>query len=216
MDRVIQRNLQSCKSKASAVTASTLPYFIRYASYTAEYLEARIDAAETSWFLLLTKYDVDTGSQMSAHKHLRETSERTRQTLGAAQASKGVALGAEVPKALGELLQEVKQVFAVDESLLDRVRPKISDDDIDTIENKEKTRRIGMMKKDGHLWCATYFMRSLTTRERELFPPGVPGMAKSAMMMAGNWQFSRLVMILLIWNVIFIICHREFQFAPEM
>lgn len=192
-DRVISRNLQSCMRKAGTVTPSTLAYFIRYALYTTEFLESRIDATEKSWFPLLTKYDHDLSKRSEEHRHLRQTSLRARETLERVKSSKNANLGEDVPKVLAELWEELKQVFDTDRALLDKVGSKVSSEDMDRIEQEEKSRRLGMMKKDGHLWCATYLMRSLTAKEREQFPPGVPNMAKSAMMMAGNWQFSRSV-----------------------
>ncbi|KIN06901.1 hypothetical protein OIDMADRAFT_15951 [Oidiodendron maius Zn] len=190
-DRVISRSLQSCISKAGTVTPSTRSYFIRYASYTIEFLESRLDATEQSWLPLLSKYDRDLSARAEVYKHLRQSSQRTHETLNLANTSKSEQLGENIPKVLTELWKELEPVFDTDVVLLNKIRAKVSSEDIMKIEEEEKRRRLGMMKTNGHLWCATYLMRSLTPEEREQFPPGVPNMAKSAMLIAGNWQFSR-------------------------
>ncbi|KAH8807448.1 hypothetical protein F5884DRAFT_857028 [Xylogone sp. PMI_703] len=199
-DRVISRSLQSCISKASSVTSSTRRWFIRYASYTIDFLDSRLEATERSWLPLLSKYDQELSSRAQVYQQLRQSSERARQTLKRADASSSDAdLKEAVPKQLSELWQELKPVFDADGAIFNRISSKASPEDVEKLEDEEKKRRLAMMKKDGHLWCATYLMRSLTPEEREIFPPGVPNMAKSAMLMAGNWQFSR-----------------EFKFAPDM
>lgn len=200
-DRVITRSLQSCVNKASTVKPSTRPYFTRYASYALELLESRLDATEKSWFPVLSKYDGDFGERAKAHyPQLREATRRARETLlpqqqGDSKTTAAVAGGEEdrVPKVLAALWGELEPVLRGEQALLGKVGASVSAEDRSALEEEDKRRRLALMKKDGHLWCAAYTMRSLTPKERESFPPGVPGLAKSAMLTAGNWQFSRLV-----------------------
>ncbi|KAF5643197.1 sterigmatocystin 8-O-methyltransferase [Fusarium sp. NRRL 52700] len=173
-------------------------YFIRYALYAIDLLESRLDAADSSWFPLLGKYNQELSKREEVHNQLRETCRKASETLHTAREAKDAKVGDNVPKVLTKLWKEAEPALNDEAALLDSIGPKVLQEDLVTIEEEDKLRRLALMKKDGHLWCATYLMRCLTAEERQHFPPGVPGIAKSAMLAAGNWQFSR-----------------EFQFAPS-
>lgn len=217
-DKVISRSLQSCITKAHTINSSTRAYFIRYASFAIELLESRLDATDQSWFPLLSKYDQEVGGRAKAHEDLRRASKLARDSLREAKYSEAASPGDNVSKALAALWSELEPVLTAETALLSKIEPRVSQEDTEKLEEEFKKRRLGMMKKDGHLWCATYLMRSLTAEEREHFPPGVPSMAKSVMLMTGNWQFSRLVVIAAydFCGHPLIFPRREFQFAPQV
>jgi hypothetical protein len=200
-DIVISRNLQSCIKKAHTVNSSTKASFIRYASYAIELLDSRLDATEESWFPLLSKYNQEFGERAKAHEDLRQTSQWARETLHMVKDSKSADLRDDMPKALAKLWEEFEPIFNAEAALLNKIWPEVSREDMNRLEEEDKKRRLALMKKDGHLWCATYMMRSLTAEEREQFPPGVPNMAKSAMLMAGNWKFSKLAAAMIVMSL---------------
>ncbi|KAG9499233.1 hypothetical protein J7337_010052 [Fusarium musae] len=173
-------------------------YFIRYALYTISLLESRLDAADNSWFPLLSKYDEELDKREEVHSQLRQTCHKASEILKIARESKDAQFRDNVPKVLTKLWKEVEPTFDAEAALLNGIGPKVLQEDLGCIEEEDKISRLALMKKDGHLWCATYLMRSLTVEERQQFPPGVPYIAKSAMLAAGNCKFSR-----------------EFQFAPS-
>ncbi|KAF4341596.1 sterigmatocystin 8-O-methyltransferase [Fusarium beomiforme] len=181
-DKVISRSLQSCVTKSSTVDPSTQDYFIRYALYAIGLLESRLDAADNSWFPLLSKYNQELEKRETAHNRVRQTCYLASETLHMALDSKDARFGDIVPKVLAKLCEEVEPVFNDEAALLNNIGPKVSREDLYSLEKEDKERRLGLMKKDGHLWCATYLMRSLTAEEREQFPPGVPDMAKTAIL----------------------------------
>ncbi|SCV57109.1 uncharacterized protein FFB14_14971 [Fusarium fujikuroi] len=197
-DKVISRSLKSCVTKASAVDLSTREYFVRYALYAIGLLESRLDAADNSWFPLLSKYNQKLDKRGEVHNQLRQTCRQATDTLHKAREAKDANFGDNVSKLLIKLWNEVEPTFNDEAALLNSIGPKVLQEDLSIIEEEDKIRRLAMMKKDGHLWCATYLLRCLTVEERQQFPPGVPNIAKSAMLVAGNWKFSR-----------------EFQFAPS-
>ena len=192
-DRVISRSLQSCAKKAHTVDSSTRPYFVRYASFAIELLQSRLDATEKTWFPLLSKYDIKLGERCGAHEALRRTAKQALETLRQEGSSNNKNFEADLSQVLTTLSRELEPVITTETALLEKIGPNIVREDIGKLEEEDKKRRLGLMKKDGHLWCATYLMRSLTAEERGKFLPGIPNVAKSAMLMAGNWQFSRLV-----------------------
>ncbi|KAF5241938.1 hypothetical protein FANTH_8898 [Fusarium anthophilum] len=197
-DKVISRSLQSCIANSSAVDLSTKEYFIRYTLYAIGLLESRLDAADSSWFPLLSKYNQELDKREEVHNQLRQTCRKATDTLYMAREAKDANFGDNVSKVLTRLWNEVEPALGDEAALLNSIGPKVLQEDLSIIEEEDKIRRLALMKKDGHLWCATYLMRCLTVEERQQFPPGVPGIAKSAMLAAGNWKFSR-----------------EFQFAPS-
>jgi hypothetical protein len=105
--------------------------------------------------------------------------------------SKSVDLGDDMLKPLGKLWEEFEPILDTETTLLNKVWSEVSREDVNRLEEEDKKRRLALMKKHGHLWCATYMMRSLTSEERERFPPSIPNMAKSTILMAGSWKFSK-------------------------
>jgi hypothetical protein len=215
-DRVISRSVLSCVEKAHSVNKTTRAYFTRYASYAIDLLESRLDAAEQSWFPRLSEYDQELSERTKSYEHLRQTCRSTREALNEANSDKAAGMQGRVTEALRTLWDELEPVLTAETTLLSKIGPRVSTEDVEQLEEEDKKRRVGMMKKDGHLWCATYLMRCLSAEEREQFPPGVPNMAKSAMLMAGNWQFSRSVATTQDLQHPILTSTREFQFAPRV
>lgn len=173
------------------MNSSTKASFIRYASYAIELLDSRLDTSDKSWFPFLNKYNQELSELVKAHEDLRQTSQWARATLNTVRESKSVDLGDDVLKLLGKLWEKFERILDTETALLNKVWSKASREDVNRLEEEDKKRRLALMKKYGHLWCATYMMRSLTSGEREHFPPGIPDMAKSTILIAGSWKFSK-------------------------
>lgn len=159
-------------------------------------LEDQLDATDTIWFPTFAKYNSRFGQQMAAHEALKPKIQELKLLLPSKE--KPVSLE-QLPKeqisnGFRELHDLVNHEYDKEEEMSNSLGHRVPIEEIQKLEKQQGARRLAAVKIYGHLWCAVYLLRSLSPKERAIFPPGLPKVVASGMMTGGAFQFRKYVL----------------------
>lgn len=189
---VVRRNLQSCYTNATSVSRSTAAPFLTYARYTIFVTEDQLDSVDTIWFPTFGKYDDRFNAQIQAHEALRSSIASVKKAVDAAEGEPDQeSLWQAVSDAFRDLHQQTESTYDKEEALSNGLGHQIPMDVIKELEKQQEQRRRASVKTYGHLWCASYLLKSMNPQERAIFPPGLPKLVANGMMSGGAMHYRR-------------------------
>jgi hypothetical protein len=168
-----------------------LPHYLTYAIHTLHVLRNHIDSVDKIYFPTYAQYDSAFAEQIEAHKPVCQKAEELSSLLTSAK--EGTFPAERVSQEFGHLSTLVPVLFQRDEALINGLGRRVPVSQIELMEKQHRAGRVEEIKKHGHLWAATYLLSGMNAKEREVFPPGVPLVVKSGMIMSGSLWYRRYV-----------------------
>jgi hypothetical protein len=190
---VVRRNLAACAENAKSVKSSNTATFTTYANHTLWLLGDQLDSEDTIWFPQFAKYDDRFNQQITAHEALKSKADELKALLPSKEktGSSGPFQKEEISARFQELYDLTNSEYDTEENLSNGLGHRVPIEEIKELEKKQEARRAVSMKANGHLWSVVYLLKSLTPKERQIFPPGIPKAVASGMMTGGGLQFRK-------------------------
>lgn len=144
------------------------------------------------WSPAFAKYDTRFNDQTQVHEGLRNKTVSMKKALDAAEGEPDQEfLWHAVSDAFRDLHGEINPIYDKEEAMSNELGHRVPIEAVRELEKKQEQRRKASVKKYGHLWCATYLLRSMKPQERAIFPPGLPKLVASGMMSGGAMHYRR-------------------------
>ena len=96
-----------------------------------------------------------------------------------------------VSDAFRDLHGDINPIYDKEEAMSNELGHRVPIEVVRELEKKQEQRRKASVKTYGHLWCATYLLKSMKPQERAIFPPGLPKLVANGMMSGGAMHYRR-------------------------